>query len=566
MRFSPFALLFAAAGMAVAQPVINAVENNFSYILPGLPNYGIAQGSIFVIFGANLAGTSSPLQAAPLQTQLDGVSVQITVAGSTTQALLYYVMPNQIGGVLPSVTPTGTGQITVTDNGQVSSSAPITVVQSAFGIALSPFSAEAASAFDADWNPLSSANAANPGDVIVFFGSGAGPISTNDALTPPVQNLTGVPIEVDIGGVPSTVLYHGRTGFPGLDQINAVIPPGVSGCSVSLAIVSSGLVSNFALLPIAQQGRTCTDQVPGVTLPIGPRMPSGTSVTVGQLFLYRTVQDVPLPLSGPPVRLASMTEEYGSGWFQRMTDSTPFRTAICCGGVFPSLRSCLVHSSQSPLPGAEGATAVAARSQDVRAEISDSYVNGGPAINFAGPNGMASAPLRQDGTYLVTFTGPASNPPPFLPTSGGTITLDNGSGGPDVGPFQTQIAAPPPIVWTNLPAIPLTIDRTQGFTVTWSGGNPTGFVSITATATIVNGKSSLQTVVSCTAPNADGQFTIPASAMLTLPPSSAGPPSPIALTNNVVVATRDQFPFTAPGLDAGVVEMDVQFTFNAPIR
>lgn len=125
----------AAAQTPSAQPIVNAVENNFSYIMPGFPNYGIAQGSIFVIFGTNLATTSSGLQSVPLQTTLDGVSVQISVGGAATQALLYYVMPNQIAGVLPSATPFGSGQLTVTVNGQASSPAPITVVQSVFGIA-----------------------------------------------------------------------------------------------------------------------------------------------------------------------------------------------------------------------------------------------------------------------------------------------------------------------------------------------------------------------------------------------------------------------------------------------
>ena len=101
---SPFSVLLplfaalCAAQTAPAPPTIGAVENNFSYTLPGLPNYGIAQGSIFVIFGTNLANASSGLQSAPLQTTLDGVSVHVTVGGSTTQALLYYVMPNQIAG------------------------------------------------------------------------------------------------------------------------------------------------------------------------------------------------------------------------------------------------------------------------------------------------------------------------------------------------------------------------------------------------------------------------------------------------------------------------------------
>ena len=135
-RLLAYFSLCAFCGAAVlAQPVVNAVENNYSYVLPGLPNYGIAQGSIFVIFGSNLAAVASGFQGVPLKTTLDGVSVQFVVQGATTQALLYYVMPNQIAGILPSATPVGTGTVVVTSGGQSSAPAPIAVVQSAIGIA-----------------------------------------------------------------------------------------------------------------------------------------------------------------------------------------------------------------------------------------------------------------------------------------------------------------------------------------------------------------------------------------------------------------------------------------------
>ena len=54
------ALVFLAtlsAAICCAQPRIDLVQNNYRYLLPGNPNYGIAQGSIFIIKGANLAST-----------------------------------------------------------------------------------------------------------------------------------------------------------------------------------------------------------------------------------------------------------------------------------------------------------------------------------------------------------------------------------------------------------------------------------------------------------------------------------------------------------------------------
>jgi uncharacterized protein (TIGR03437 family) len=126
------------AGSTYAQPVIGTggIVNNFSYVLPGLPNYGIAQGSIFDIFGTGLA-TTAAAQGVPLQKTLAGVSISVTVNGVTTQAIPYFVTPLEISAILPSATPVGTGTITVTVGSQTSAPAPIVVVETAFGISRS---------------------------------------------------------------------------------------------------------------------------------------------------------------------------------------------------------------------------------------------------------------------------------------------------------------------------------------------------------------------------------------------------------------------------------------------
>jgi hypothetical protein len=62
-------VLSVSAAALSAQPRIDQVQNNYSYLLPGNPNYGIAQGSIFIVKGANLANTSTGLQNTPLKTR-----------------------------------------------------------------------------------------------------------------------------------------------------------------------------------------------------------------------------------------------------------------------------------------------------------------------------------------------------------------------------------------------------------------------------------------------------------------------------------------------------------------
>jgi uncharacterized protein (TIGR03437 family) len=554
-QFAGLLPLFAAACIAQTasvSPAISAVENNFSYTLPGLPNYGVAQGSIFVIFGANLANTSSGLQRAPLQATLDGVTVQVTAGGFSAPALLYYVSPNQIAGVLPSATPVGTGQIVVTNQGQPGAAAPITVVQSAFGIVPPPESPVTVTVFDAHFNALSPFNAANPGDMIVFYGTGAGPISTSDGVTPPVQNLTAIPIEVDIGGVPATVLYHGRSGSPGLDQMNVLVPQVVSGCHVSIVVNSSGLVSNTVFVPIAAQGRTCSDAVPGVVVP-DPVTLTGSVITDGLIAITRLVEAPPTIITGAK----STTDDLASAVFYRNIASSPAGTIGVGLGVtsqFPSLGNCLVETSFSPTtnmpePNLTNRPAKAA----VGAVPTQTNLNAGPSINFSDPAAQGSVSLTPSGFY----EGGLSNPPNplFLPAYGGMVSINNGNGGPDVGAFAAQMSVAAPLTWSNMLELPSAISRSQGLTLTWTGGNPTGVATIMAnsSANVENGYVSAYLV--CSAPISAGQFTIPASALLALP---AGPGAKSAIPPAMQLNSRDQSAvFAAPGLDGAIVYVSV---------
>ncbi len=564
---SPVALLLilfvaiSAAQATSAQPVVTAVENNFSYTLPGLPNYGIAQGSIFVIFGTNLASASSGLQALPLQTTVDGVSVQISVGGAVTQALLYYVMPNQLAGVLPSATLFGTGQITVTNGSQSSAPAPITVVQSVFGIDTnSQGFIQPARAFDSNSKPLGPTNAANPGDTIVFYGTGAGPVPGNEAEAPVSQNLTNIPIEVDIGGVPSTVTYHGRSGSPGIDQIDVVVPAGVSGCNVSAVVNSSGLVSNTAMIPVAPKGRVCSDAVPGITLPSSITLTGKSVYTTAQLNLNRQTQSIPpLSINARTTPAVNLTTDNGGGLFQRTANAQPFSLGLGGGNLVPSVGNCAVFSVLFPPVSSSPSPAASALPPGL------TMLNAGPAINFSDANGKAAATLAASGFYSGNLGG-NGNTPLFLSSSGGAVTIDNGSGGPDVSSFTTQLNIAAPIVWTNMSAVPASINRADGVTLTWTGGNPSGVASIAANSSIINAAGQLNVQVQCAAPVAAGQFTIPASVLLALPPSSLTVVGTILPSTSLGLSTQEEFSFSAAGLDEGLVNVGVGSNLVVPYR
>jgi uncharacterized protein (TIGR03437 family) len=282
-------LCAAFAAVAAAQPRVNALQNNYSYILPGTPNYGIAQGSIFVMYGAGMApaGLLSQGFDPSLEKNLGGVTIRVTVGGTVTEAVPYYVSPTQIAAILPSATPVGDGTITVTYNGQTSAPAPIKVVQGAFGIlTLSGAGNGTAAVYDANYAFITHTNAANPGQTVIFWGTGQGPDPNDETrLIAAPQNLGNLPFEFRIGGKPATVVYHGRSAFPGLDQINVTIPDGVSGCFVSAYVKTGNYVSNFTTIPIATNGRICNDVESGLSTADVQTLLSRNEINSGWIYL-----------------------------------------------------------------------------------------------------------------------------------------------------------------------------------------------------------------------------------------------------------------------------------------
>src|SRR5581483_6450061 len=142
-RWAITALLFTMGSLPLTvaaqaqQPVINpgGVVNNASFIPAGLPNAGIAQGSLFAVLGANLGAPGyRKAESLPIPTQLAGTSVLIVVDRIGVNALMMYTTPTQVGAVLPSNAPLGNGILVVTYNNQNTAPIPIRVVQNAFGI------------------------------------------------------------------------------------------------------------------------------------------------------------------------------------------------------------------------------------------------------------------------------------------------------------------------------------------------------------------------------------------------------------------------------------------------
>ncbi|MDE3164772.1 MAG: hypothetical protein KGN36_03125, partial [Acidobacteriota bacterium] len=105
-----FTTFGATGGVPAGGPVVKSIQNNYSNIGAGLPNYGIAPGTLFVIYGTGLADASAQAvlqsSASPgIPTTLNGASITVTVNGVTTQPGIYYATATQIAAVLPAATP-----------------------------------------------------------------------------------------------------------------------------------------------------------------------------------------------------------------------------------------------------------------------------------------------------------------------------------------------------------------------------------------------------------------------------------------------------------------------------
>src|SRR5260370_33642069 len=91
---------FGSIQLLAQQPSIAAIQNNYSYTLPTVPNYGIAPGSLFVIYGSNLSTVITPglqSRAAPgVPLSLNGVSVTIAVNNVIVPVPHYYCSATQM--------------------------------------------------------------------------------------------------------------------------------------------------------------------------------------------------------------------------------------------------------------------------------------------------------------------------------------------------------------------------------------------------------------------------------------------------------------------------------------
>ncbi len=525
-----------AAGPSIASP---GVYNSASYALSGFPNGGIAQGSIFVVFGSGLGPSTIAYNSSlPYQTTLSGTSVNVTVSGTTVACLMFYTSAGQIAAILPSTTPAGTGTITVTYNGATSPTAPITVVKNALGLfARNQQGSGPAVIQDPKNNYNSLTNAFQPGETVTFWGTGLGPISGSDATTPPSGNLPGTTVTANIGGQSAVVQYAGRSGYAGEDQINITVPSGVSGCYVPVYVSVNGVASNFVSMSITSSGAVCSDATLYTSIDL-QNIANGGSLRTGNLILTEFGLSITIP--GLPISIPPEESETGSGSFLKYDANTFLSSLGGLSTLATSVGSCSVFQFSG--------------SQYVD-PVQPAVLDAGAQINVTGPNGTKTMPKTSGGNYQGTFASPSLNPlapPPTKFLTPGTYTLDNGTGGADIGPFKTTISVPTAVTWSNKASVN-TVPRTQPLTITWTGGTGSALVYVIGESPLaVDASGTFQGAGEfvCVAQGSAGSLTVPAAILSALPPSANISESGITVGGGLIIVNEtNTTSSTVAGLD-----------------
>lgn len=238
-------------GTASAQATVTLV-NAASYFND--PNKAITPDTIAAAFGAFVTQNNGTFNAStvPLPMSLGGVSVTV----ANIQCGLFFAGPGQINLLLPSNLSDGNANVVVTNADGTTRTGTIKIERGAPGIfsASATGSGTAAGYTTTDGvNNVPLANA-DGSEREVSPGSTTSP-NFLVIFTTGIRNTPAASVVVKIQGVPARVDFAGPApGFVGLDQINAVIPPELSGLGiVKVTVTANNRVSNEVTIKIGGQ-------------------------------------------------------------------------------------------------------------------------------------------------------------------------------------------------------------------------------------------------------------------------------------------------------------------------
>src|ERR1039458_7434752 len=440
-------------GTTPPTPTITFVQDAASY------TSNIAQGSIFVVKGTSLCSTSTGILPAPRPTSSTGVKITFTPAagGAGTDAYIVYLYSQggatQLSGILPSTVTPGNYNVTVT-NGTVSAPFVAQVVankialftqdQTGTGLAIVQ---NYVSASQIDLNLLttgvvngSTISPAKPGQTLIAWGTGLGAYAAGDNTASPVFDFSKpLNIQAVVGGVSIPVLYAGRAGYAGEDQINFTLPANIpTGCAVTLQFSVGGKLSAPTSISIAPDAGSSPCVIPGYTLAQLQKLDQGGTITTGGFTIVQFTITEPSPIG-------TVKEDVIGGGFSQFT---AFQLSSVAQGNVSVIQSGSCQVIQATVSGTSTSTG----------SVTD--LDAGK-VTISGPSGSGltnQALTETSNTYSLfgTESGKIIPGQVSFTLRAGSYTLA-GAGGNDVGSFSTSIALGSAITVTG--GLPSTLVR-----------------------------------------------------------------------------------------------------------
>jgi uncharacterized protein (TIGR03437 family) len=215
----------------------------------------VSPGSWVEIYGSNLASDTrgwaqSDFNGVNAPTSLDGTSVSI----GGQAAFVDYISPGQVNALVPSNVATGPQSMTVKTAAGTSAAYNILVNAIEPGLLATP-------TFNVNGTPYAvalfsdgtyvlptgavaglSSRPAKPGDTIILYGVGFGPVTPSIPAGQLAEQSNAVSgLQMSIGGVPAVAAYAGLApGYTGLYQFNLVVPNVAVGNAVPLTFTLGG--------------------------------------------------------------------------------------------------------------------------------------------------------------------------------------------------------------------------------------------------------------------------------------------------------------------------------------
>jgi uncharacterized protein (TIGR03437 family) len=244
------------SGYGWAQPTISAggVVNDANFTAP------IAPGSYVAIFGSGLSYFTDSTVYSTLPLSLDGVTVSFDVPSAKVSfpGRFVFVSPGQINVQVPwELQGYTSAQVKVTIDDYIFGNVVTVPVADATPSFFEISAGIAAAVDNGSGKVVTAANPIKRGGIVQLYMNGLGPCDNQPASGAPASSdpnklaKTKATPQVSIGGQNAQVFYSGLApGFPGLYQITATVPAGISTGTVPVSVTINGQTTKASGLPV----------------------------------------------------------------------------------------------------------------------------------------------------------------------------------------------------------------------------------------------------------------------------------------------------------------------------